>query len=84
MRLLPTLPPVAELKPGRNGELAVVLKGRSQRPATTFEEAEPDDVALLLHTSGTTGRPDFVPLLHRNLVATSPPAIAARTAWNNG
>jgi long-subunit acyl-CoA synthetase (AMP-forming) len=29
-----------------------------------------DDVALLLHTSGTTGRPKAVPLTHRNLVTT--------------
>ena len=63
--------PVAELDPGHNGELAAALEGRSPRPATTFEEAEPDDVALLLHTSGTTSRPKLVPLLHRNLMATS-------------
>jgi oxalate---CoA ligase len=30
--------------------------------------AQPDDVALVLHTSGTTSRPKQVPLLHRNLV----------------
>lgn len=29
-----------------------------------------DDVALLLHTSGTTGKPKAVPLTHKNLVAT--------------
>jgi oxalate---CoA ligase len=32
------------------------------------ERAEPDDVALLLHTSGTTSRPKQVPLRQRNLV----------------
>lgn len=31
----------------------------------------PEDVALLLHTSGTTSRPKQVPLLHRNLVASA-------------
>ena len=30
---------------------------------------EPDDVALVLHTSGTTSRPKRVPLKHRNLTA---------------
>jgi len=29
--------------------------------------AEPDDVALVLHTSGTTSRPKLVPLTHANL-----------------
>ncbi len=33
--------------------------------------AEPDDVALLLHTSGTTARPKIVPLSHRNICASA-------------
>ncbi|MFP6744545.1 MAG: acyl--CoA ligase [Alphaproteobacteria bacterium] len=33
--------------------------------------AEPDDVALLLHTSGTTSRPKIVPLTQRNLCASA-------------
>ena len=36
-------------------------------PAT----ATSDDVALVLHTSGTTSRPKIVPLLQRNLVASA-------------
>jgi acyl-CoA synthetase (AMP-forming)/AMP-acid ligase II len=32
---------------------------------------EPDDVALLLHTSGTTSRPKAVPLRHRQLAASA-------------
>ncbi|KAL2269175.1 hypothetical protein VTJ83DRAFT_4021 [Remersonia thermophila] len=31
---------------------------------------EPEDVALILHTSGTTSRPKVVPLSHRNLTRT--------------
>ena len=42
-------------------------------PATT------DDIALILHTSGTTSRPKIVPLLHRN-VAASARHIAASLA----
>jgi acyl-CoA synthetase (AMP-forming)/AMP-acid ligase II len=40
---------------------------------------EPDDTALLLHTSGTTSRPKQVPLLQRNLAAQAE-AIAAHYA----
>ncbi|KAK2764010.1 hypothetical protein FQN54_009629 [Arachnomyces sp. PD_36] len=36
----------------------------------SVEEARPDDVALVLHTSGTTGRPKAVPLTHKNLTRT--------------
>lgn len=33
--------------------------------------AEADDVAMILHTSGTTSRPKRVPIRHRNLVAST-------------
>ncbi|HIF24534.1 MAG TPA: AMP-dependent synthetase [Gemmatimonadetes bacterium] len=33
--------------------------------------ADPDDIALVLHTSGTTARPKIVPLLHRNVCASA-------------
>ena len=35
-----------------------------------IHKAQPDDIALVLHTSGTTGRPKAVPLTHRNLTRT--------------
>lgn len=34
------------------------------------DTAKPGDVALVLHTSGTTGRPKAVPLTHKNLCRT--------------
>jgi acyl-CoA synthetase (AMP-forming)/AMP-acid ligase II len=51
-----------------DGRLRVEAPGRTPAAA---EPAEPGggDVALMLHTSGTTGRPKRVPLRHRNLVA---------------
>ncbi|HEX4063331.1 MAG TPA: AMP-binding protein [Streptosporangiaceae bacterium] len=36
----------------------------------SFEPGGPDDVAVVLHTSGTTSRPKQVPLRQRNLMAT--------------
>jgi acyl-CoA synthetase (AMP-forming)/AMP-acid ligase II len=36
-----------------------------------YEPGGADDVAILLHTSGTTSRPKQVPLLQRNLVASA-------------
>lgn len=43
------------------------LQGKGGKP---IERARPDDIALVLHTSGTTGRPKAVPLTHRNLTRT--------------
>ena len=36
-----------------------------------FERGTPDDVGIVLHTSGTTSRPKQVPLLQRNLMAST-------------
>jgi acyl-CoA synthetase (AMP-forming)/AMP-acid ligase II len=36
-----------------------------------YEPGGPEDIAILLHTSGTTSRPKQVPLLQRNLVASA-------------
>ena len=43
------------------------LHGPAQRPGA----GQPDDVALLLHTSGTTSRPKLVPLTQANLTASA-------------
>jgi acyl-CoA synthetase (AMP-forming)/AMP-acid ligase II len=46
---------------------------RAERSAGTADTAAPeaDDVALILHTSGTTSRPKIVPLLHSNVAASA-------------
>ncbi|MBN1267004.1 MAG: AMP-binding protein [Anaerolineales bacterium] len=42
------------------------------QPSTAPETApDPDSIALLLHTSGTTSRPKLVPLTHRNLLSSA-------------
>ena len=49
---------------------AVHLSGSENTVGEARPEATgPEDVALVLHTSGTTSRPKRVPLAHRNLVA---------------
>ncbi|MEM7196706.1 MAG: AMP-binding protein, partial [Pseudomonadota bacterium] len=59
------------------------LHGNSEGAAGDFElecpstepksdgPVQPDDVALILHTSGTTSRPKIVPLSHRNVSASA-------------
>ncbi|OCT51679.1 putative peroxisomal-coenzyme A synthetase [Cladophialophora carrionii] len=42
----------------------------AKRQSQPVARAQPEDVALVLHTSGTTGRPKAVPLTHRNLTRT--------------
>ncbi len=62
-----TGPDVAIVGPG--GTLVEPAAGEPEGP-------QPDDIAILLHTSGTTSRPKQVPLLHRNLAASIRSIIA--------
>jgi len=50
------------------GRVTLSTNGTKARPGRTpAADPQPDDIALLLHTSGTTSRPKQVPLRHRNL-----------------
>ena len=53
-------------------ELAPEADGAGDRRRSR-SRPRPDDVALVLHTSGTTSRPKIVPLLQRNLAASAAP-----------
>jgi acyl-CoA synthetase (AMP-forming)/AMP-acid ligase II len=62
--------PVIELVPGETAgafTLSGNLSGTPARPGP----AEADDVALILHTSGTTSRPKIVPLRQVNVTASA-------------
>jgi acyl-CoA synthetase (AMP-forming)/AMP-acid ligase II len=62
--------PVVELVPGAAaGEFT--LSGGTPGTAAQPGAAQAEDVALVLHTSGTTARPKIVPLTHTNVTASA-------------
>ena len=74
--------PILELIPVPDGEAGLFTlrycKPDAPQPHDlTTGVAEPDDVALVLHTSGTAARPKQVPLTHRNLCASAQSIRAA-------
>ncbi|RWC63275.1 acyl--CoA ligase [Mesorhizobium sp.] len=48
-----------------------VIEGPAVGPQAAPDMARDDDIALLLHTSGTTSRPKLVPLSHANVAASA-------------
>ena len=69
--------PIVELVADKAGPAgAFTLRGPDgaevvPAPGATPDFAQPDDVGLILHTSGTTSRPKQVPLRQRNLAASA-------------
>jgi acyl-CoA synthetase (AMP-forming)/AMP-acid ligase II len=64
--------PVLELTADRaRGAGWFTLSGGAKGTPARGGMGEKDDLALLLHTSGTTSRPKLVPLLQRNLLASA-------------
>jgi oxalate---CoA ligase len=54
-----------------SGPPELLAGGQPSVAQRSFEPGDPDDVALVLHTSGTTSRPKQVPLRQRNLMAST-------------
>ena len=64
--------PVIELVADPDGPAgAFRLEGADAAAAASPGAAGPDDIALVLHTSGTTSRPKMVPLSHANVCASA-------------
>ncbi len=61
---------VLELVPGENAG-SFTLEGGSPAQAALPGAAEAGDIALVLHTSGTTARPKIVPLSQTNICASA-------------
>jgi acyl-CoA synthetase (AMP-forming)/AMP-acid ligase II len=62
--------PVVEVAAGQDGRL-LLRTGTGEPAPAPYAAGGPEDVAILLHTSGTTSRPKQVPLLQRNLTASA-------------
>jgi acyl-CoA synthetase (AMP-forming)/AMP-acid ligase II len=61
---------IIELSPVLEAEVGIfTLTGEEQTCSVCYGFAQPDDPALILHTSGTTSRPRIVPLTHANICA---------------
>jgi acyl-CoA synthetase (AMP-forming)/AMP-acid ligase II len=65
--------PIVDLVPesGPAGAFTLRPATRSDKVSANSSEAGADDIALVLHTSGTTARPKIVPLSQRNVTASA-------------
>lgn len=59
------------------GAKSLEIAGTITRTGRTVEPAGPQDIALVLHTSGTTARPKLVPLVHGRVCLTAANIAAA-------
>ncbi len=60
--------PIIELIPNPQAEAGIYeLTWKNHASPTNRDFAQPDDTALVLHTSGTTSRPKIVPLTQTNI-----------------
>ena len=74
---LPTVEHVIEVSPQGDDDYEALLAAAVPRGRS--EDVDPDDVALIMYSSGTTGLPKGVMLTHRNLVCHT---LAAHDGWS--
>ena len=76
--------PIIELSPRLEEQAGLfTLSGCDHHQAAPTDFGRPDDIALVLHTSGTTSRPKIVPLTHSN-ICTSARNISASLRLGKG
>jgi acyl-CoA synthetase (AMP-forming)/AMP-acid ligase II len=63
--------PVWQTRREPAGKVRLEREGVAAPGVNTLDPPSPEDVALFLHTSGTTSRPKGVPLTHANLMASA-------------
>lgn len=59
---------VDEQEPARSGHATLTQVLKTCRPLDTAPKVDPNDVAALLNTSGTTGSPKIVMITHNNIL----------------
>ena len=64
---LATFPSLNSLRPGEAYAGAFTIRGKPTHGPVQRGLAQPDDVALVLYTSGTTGQQKLVSLTHKNI-----------------
>lgn len=74
----------AQLLTVGNAHPEAVRIDEAAEPVDTFVERAPGDLAAILYTSGTTGRPKGVLLTHGNLVSNIRSAAVAPFAFDDG